>query len=358
MPYGGGDDDGTAAAAAAAAGDGGSSIGIGVGVGDGGDGGGGDGGGGGGSGTRVFSILPTTTKSTLFTFRPPQNCLSLSCVLLLEWGCWVDRGGDWGLYSQKFHNALVVLDNGRVGDLLRFIVALLFLSDRFYALDHDGHRHSLIFSSPKSPPPTHPSIIGINFYGLAMPSSHTQDIDGGTCAYMGCLRNRETAQSDFTGVRQGGKQGDARGGGGGGGGGGGEEDGKTHRPIVPAGRQPKSRPLICRSNIREALGWLVGWLVGGKEVPGVRRTPNQSGVHERHEKEGGGREGGWTLMNDTSLVDRQTPQMLKENSHWKDIAGDVDKIIKTRVDGNESRGKRCQEDRMRRGREGKEEMNE
>ncbi|KAF7379516.1 hypothetical protein HZH66_014887 [Vespula vulgaris] len=75
-----------------------------------------------------------------------------------------------------------------------------------------------------------------------------------------------------------------------------EEDGKTHRPIVPAGRQPKSRPLICRSNIREALGWLVGWLVGGKEVPGVRRTPNQSGVHERHEKEGGGREGGWPML--------------------------------------------------------------
>nr|KAF7390570.1 hypothetical protein H0235_017732 [Vespula pensylvanica] len=43
--------------------------------------------------------------------------------------------------------------------------------------------------------------------GFAMPSSHTQDIDGGTCAYMGCLRNRETAQSDFTGVWQGGKQG-------------------------------------------------------------------------------------------------------------------------------------------------------
>ncbi|KAL0114515.1 hypothetical protein PUN28_011652 [Cardiocondyla obscurior] len=37
-----------------------------------------------------------------------------------------------------------------------------------------------------------------------------------------------------------------------------KKDGKTHRPIVPAGRQPKSRPLICRSNIREALGWLVG----------------------------------------------------------------------------------------------------
>lgn len=64
-----------------------------------------------------------------------------------------------------------------------------------------------------------------------------------------------------------------------------EEDGKTHRPIVPAGRQPKSRPLICRSNIREALGWLVGWLAGGKEVPSVRRTPNQSGVRERYEKD-------------------------------------------------------------------------
>lgn len=74
-----------------------------------------------------------------------------------------------------------------------------------------------------------------------------------------------------------------------------EEDGKTHRPIVPAGRQPKSRPLICRSNIREALGWLVGWLAGGKEVPGVRRTPNQSGVRERYEKDGLGwdRASGW-----------------------------------------------------------------
>lgn len=74
-----------------------------------------------------------------------------------------------------------------------------------------------------------------------------------------------------------------------------EEDGKTHRPIVPAGRQPKSRPLICRSNIREALGWLVGWLAGGKEVPGVRRTPNQSGVRERYEKDGLGwdRTSGW-----------------------------------------------------------------
>lgn len=44
-----------------------------------------------------------------------------------------------------------------------------------------------------------------------------------------------------------------------------EDGGKTHRPIVPAGRQPKSRPLICRSNIRGALGWLawlVGWLFG------------------------------------------------------------------------------------------------
>lgn len=74
-----------------------------------------------------------------------------------------------------------------------------------------------------------------------------------------------------------------------------EEDGKTHRPIVPAGRQPKSRPLICRSNIREALGWLVGWLAGGKEVPGVRRTPNQSGVRKRYEKDGLGwnRASGW-----------------------------------------------------------------
>lgn len=87
-----------------------------------------------------------------------------------------------------------------------------------------------------------------------------------------------------------------------------EEDGKTHRPIVPAGRQPKSRPLICRSNIREALGWLVGWLAGGKEVPGVRRTPNQSGVRERYEKEGAGglgwdRVSGWVdgEANDTSL---------------------------------------------------------
>ncbi|KAL2712153.1 hypothetical protein V1478_018388 [Vespula squamosa] len=130
----------------------------------------------------------------------------------------------------------------------------------------------LLYSHPSEPTPF---IIGINFYGLTVSSSHTQDIDGGTCAYMGCLRNRETAQKRLRC----------------------KEDGKTHRPIVPAGRQPKSRPLICRSNIREALGWLVGWLVGGKEVPGVRRTPNQSGVHERHEKEGGGggggREGGW-----------------------------------------------------------------
>lgn len=74
-----------------------------------------------------------------------------------------------------------------------------------------------------------------------------------------------------------------------------EEDGKTHRPIVPAGRQPKSRPLICRSNIREALGWLVGWLAGGKEVSGVRRTPNESGVRKRYEKDGLGwdRASGW-----------------------------------------------------------------
>lgn len=87
-----------------------------------------------------------------------------------------------------------------------------------------------------------------------------------------------------------------------------EEDGKTHRPIVPAGRQPKSRPLICRSNIREALGWLVGWLAGGKEVPGVRRTPNQSGVRKRYEKDGlgwdrasGWLDGGEEGANDTSL---------------------------------------------------------
>nr|XP_050863636.1 uncharacterized protein LOC127069933 [Vespula vulgaris] len=59
------------------------------------------------------------------------------------------------------------------------------------------------------PPTDRTPRIGINFYGLAMPSSHTQDIDGGTCAYMGCLRNRETAQSDFTGVRQ--EDGDANG---------------------------------------------------------------------------------------------------------------------------------------------------
>lgn len=87
-----------------------------------------------------------------------------------------------------------------------------------------------------------------------------------------------------------------------------EEDGKTHRPIVPAGWQPKSRPLICRSNIREALGWLVGWLAGGKEVPGVRRTPNQSGVRKRYEKDelGWDRASGWVDgggegANDTSL---------------------------------------------------------
>ena len=30
------------------------------------------------------------------------------------------------------------------------------------------------------------------------------------------------------------------------------------------GRQPKSRPLICRSNIREALAWL-GWFVGSRQ---------------------------------------------------------------------------------------------
>jgi len=87
-----------------------------------------------------------------------------------------------------------------------------------------------------------------------------------------------------------------------------EEDGKTHRPIVPAGRQPKSRPLICRSNIREALGWLVGWLAGGKEVSSVRRTPNQSGVRKRYEKDrlGWDRVSGWVTRgrggaNDTSL---------------------------------------------------------
>lgn len=66
----------------------------------------------------------------------------------------------------------------------------------------------------------------------------------------------------------------------------GRKGGETHRPIVPAGWQPKSRPLIRRSNIREALGCLVGWLAGGKEVAGTRRTPNQSEVRERYEKKG------------------------------------------------------------------------
>lgn len=82
-----------------------------------------------------------------------------------------------------------------------------------------------------------------------------------------------------------------------------EEEGKTHRPIVPAGWQPKSRPLIRRSNIREALGCLVGWLAGGKEVAGTRRTPNQSEVRERYEKKGGseGVGGATGEANDTSL---------------------------------------------------------
>lgn len=102
------------------------------------------------------------------------------------------------------------------------------------------------------------------------------------------------------------------------------EDGKTHRPIVPAGRQPKSRPLICRSNIREALGWLVGWLAGGKEVPSVRRTPNQSGVRERYEKDelGWVRVSGWVdgEANDTSLGNFNFAEITVEANKNKEIS--------------------------------------
>lgn len=103
-----------------------------------------------------------------------------------------------------------------------------------------------------------------------------------------------------------------------------EEDGKTHRPIVPAGWQPKSRPLICRSNIREALGWLVGWLAGGKEVPSVRRTPNQSGVRERYEKDelGWDRVSGWVdgEANDTSLGNFNFAEITVEANKNKEIS--------------------------------------
>jgi len=100
----------------------------------------------------------------------------------------------------------------------------------------------------------------------------------------------------------------------------GEGRGKTHRPIVPAGRQPKSRPLIRRSNIRGALGWLAGWLAGwlvgwlvgwllgwlvgwlvGRRQRSAWREEDaklQSGVRERYEKRwarvGQGRVGGLT----------------------------------------------------------------
>lgn len=86
-----------------------------------------------------------------------------------------------------------------------------------------------------------------------------------------------------------------------------EEDGKTHRPIVPAGRQPKSRPLICRSNIREALGWLVGWQEAKKCLAwGGRRTKVECARDTKKMGWGMDRVSGWVDggergANDTSL---------------------------------------------------------
>lgn len=88
------------------------------------------------------------------------------------------------------------------------------------------------------------------------------------------------------------------------------EDGKTHRPIMPAGRQPKSRPLICRSNIREALGWRVGWLVGRRQRSAWREEDAEPKWSTREiRKESGEREVDWArgsgwvdgAANDTSL---------------------------------------------------------
>lgn len=99
-----------------------------------------------------------------------------------------------------------------------------------------------------------------------------------------------------------------------------ERDGKTHRPIVPAGN-PRADHLSVGATSEKLLA---GWLAGGKEVPSVRRTPYQSGVRERYEKDelGWVRVSGWVdrEANDTSLGNFNFAEITVEANKNKEIS--------------------------------------